>query len=500
MAIRELVALEAMGATESEWENRLRRALAFTPPGLLPSFYVLRSRAAQEVVLLGENSDPPGFSAREVAARLIEQDSCAAIPLERCVSLCASAPSGVATLTASNWVWPVRGNEQLLGFWIGGVGLDSNPHVQALLEELNHWIVVSRELADTSRTEPAHGSAEPAPLARWLAADSLMSLCTLAFSDFRDVHGFSRLLIVAHAGGWPLGWALTPWDEHVRFVDDWFAARAHDPLASQQRIPPACPTRSARLPEIDVALQKAGFHAGASIETGRSTSYCVFWGRTSAATGQACHAPSANDADDRVTDGFLWPQLQVALRNMARLEYLRELSHIDSITRVFNRRYFNLRLTEETSRARRSQRPLSLLVFDIDHFKDLNDSLGHQAGDSILRRLAEYVRWTVRSTDLFCRLSGDEFAILMPDNDTDDCMGSGERLLASLSDRRFTAGKGSMAVPVGISIGGAVFPRHAENAESLLWCADMALLAAKQRGRGRFVLYDPSLSSSADAQ
>ena len=342
--------------------------------------------------------------------------------------------------------------------------------------------------------ELAPGFDGTSPLARWLAADSLMSLCTLAFPDFRDIYGISRLLMVAHAGGSPLGWAMMPWDERARFVDEWLAAREHNPLVSEQQRQPACPNQSARLPEIDPALQQAGFQAGASIETGRSTSYCVLWGHTSGVAHLALPAHSSDGTDDAILEGALWPQLLVALSNMARMEYLRELSYVDSITRVFNRRYFNLRLTEETSRARRSQRPLSLLVFDIDHFKDLNDSLGHQAGDVILRRLAEYVRWTVRSTDLLCRLSGDEFAILMPDIDADDCLRSGERLRASLRNRRFTLDSGSTAVLVEISIGGAVFPRHADNAESLLWCADMALLAAKQQGRNRLVLYDPSLS------
>ena len=360
----------------------------------------------------------------------------------------------------------------------------------------NRRPAAGREIAESGRPEFAPGIDGVAPLARWLAADSLMSLCTLAFPDFRDDCGISNMLMVAHAGGVPVGWAMTPWDERARFVDEWLSAREHDSLTAQQHLPPACPSQSARLSKIDPMLKQAGFQSGASVETGRSMSYCVFWGPPPD-TRASVELPSSDSVDDAVLGGSLWPQLQVALSNMARMEYLRELSHVDSITRVFNRRYFNLRLTEETSRARRSLRPLSLLVFDIDHFKELNDSLGHQAGDVILRRLAEYVRWTVRSTDLLCRLSGDEFAILMPDSDADDCVRSGERLLASLPGRRFALDTGSATVLVEISIGGAVFPRHADNAESLLWCADMAMLAAKQRGRNRVLIYDASLACNS---
>jgi diguanylate cyclase (GGDEF)-like protein len=493
--VRELVASDSPGPSDSEWEDRLKRAFGHSPPGVLPLLYIVRGGAKQRVQPVIAPCAPVDFSPEQIASNLIAEDCCTAIPLDRCGHPPARACSEAAAGNASKWVWPVRTGGELLGFWIGKVGPDGDPRVLAQLEELNEWIAVSRELADGVRADARPTSSGTAPLARWLAADSLMSLCTLAWSDFRKVYGISHLLIVAHGGGWPLGWALMPRDDRARIVDEWFAARVPESVLSPQQKQPVCPMGSASLPEVDPALRQAGFQAGASIETGRSTSYCVFWGRAAATEISESGQTLADGKAGQILGGDLWGQLQVALVNMARMEYLRDLSHIDSITMVFNRRYFNLRLTEETSRARRSGRPLSLLVFDIDRFKGVNDSLGHQAGDSILRRLAEHVRWTVRSTDLLCRLSGDEFAILMPDTDSADCQQLGERLRTSLRRRHFATDSGSHAIPVEVSIG-AVFPRHADNAETILWCADMALLGAKQQGRDRFVLYDPSLNGN----
>ncbi|MBI5867229.1 MAG: GGDEF domain-containing protein [candidate division Zixibacteria bacterium] len=500
-ALRELVDDALPGCGETEWTARVGRALAHFPPGALPHLYLLQPSQAQLVspgmAANGETNAPPATLPLNPQAL----QAGAALPLQDCLDLEWPAGERRSSPRESQWVHPFYSKGRLLGCWIGDIGPGCDAGVLELTKELEHWIATSYDLTGLAGAELAGLPENPMPLAKWLSADSLLSLCAMAAPDFREAHGLSHLLIVAHTGGWPQKWALTPWDEHWRAVDEWYAARTRDQVHPRPAAGKACPTKSSRLTDIDLELQRAGFRAGASIETGRSTSYCVFWIRGEGTGPAHLENPAiAAELDGELLDGYLWKQFQVALGNMARLEYLRELSHIDSITGVFNRRYFNLRLTEETSRARRFERPMSLLVFDIDHFKELNDSMGHQAGDTILHRVADHVRWTVRSTDLLCRLSGDEFCILMSDTDLADCLRLGERLQQTLRLKRFAPGAGLEAVPVQISIGGAVFPTHATDAETILWCADMALLEAKQQGRNRFLLYEASMRGNGCAK
>lgn len=497
LATRELIDESLPDCGEAEWTARVRRALGHYPSGTMPFFYLHYPPHAQlvfpETATRTATETPPATI--RLNALVFESD--APQPLADFIELVPPIVDFGAPLRATAWLRPVRCKGRLVGFWLGEVGPDGDAGMLSRLAELEHWIAVSYEFMGNSGAVGSIPSVETSALVRWLSADSLMTLCSMAGPDFGHAHGVAHLLIVAHSSGWPLSWALAPWDESWRAVDEWFGARLRHRARPQGGDVLACPAKSARLPEVDEVLERAGFLAGASVETGRSTSYCVFWDRTGDAAGTAGkrRAPAGVDKDEEILEGHLWKQLEVALGNMARLEYLRELSHIDSITGVFNRRYFNLRLAEESSRARRSGRPLSLLVFDIDHFKELNDSMGHQAGDTVLHRVAEYVRSTMRSTDLFCRLSGDEFCILMPDTDGADCLRFGERLRSSLDQKRFVPGAGLDSVPVQISIGGAVFPQHASDAEAILWCADMALLEAKQRGRNRFLMYDPSMGN-----
>lgn len=338
---------------------------------------------------------------------------------------------------------------------------------------------------------------ETTPLERWLGAESLMSLCVQVFADLHETHHLSRLLIVSCNAGGPSGWVLMPHEENSPLVEDWFAQFDCHPAGRPGEVIGTSFERTSQRFDVDPGLRRAGFTHGASVGTGRAVSYHVYWGWDGLADSAGGHAAGDRVPTDNVFDGPLWSPLQVALINMSRMEYLRELSHIDSLTHAFNRRHFNLRLTEEISRARRFNRPLSLVVFDIDRFKELNDAYGHQVGDALLQRLADHVRLTVRSIDLLCRIGGDEFAVLMPDTDINDCTRFGGRLRTSLSAQRFAVDARQLPTPLLISIGGAAFPCHAQNAEALLWCADMALLEAKQQGRDRFVFYTDGLGSTA---
>lgn len=365
-------------------------------------------------------------------------------------------------------------------------------HIDTGARSLRIRIPASNRLTQSGSVSPlADGAADDSVLERWLAADSLRSFSALVHEEFHRVYDASRLLIVSRIGVHQYSWALHPADDHARRLVETIFSYPGARIASM--ITGSQGQREAANPvalTADPRLAEAGFNTYTVIETTSDVAYHVFWDdNVTPSSGTATHSEPVKR---------LWRLLGAALANMARLERLRELSHIDFITGVFNRRYFELRLTEELTRARRFQRPLSLALLDIDDFKSLNDAYGHQAGDAILNRVAECVRWTTRSIDVFCRLGGDEFTVLMPDADLSENTHMGERLRSVLSRRHRAIEGVPEDVTITLSIGGAVFPRHCEDESRLIWCADMALLEAKHKGRDRFVLYEDTMGLPGD--
>ncbi len=168
-------------------------------------------------------------------------------------------------------------------------------------------------------------------------------------------------------------------------------------------------------------------------------------------------------------------------KDYARLE---ELSTYDGLTGLYNHRMFHRLLGEELVRAKRFDRPMSLLMLDIDHFKQVNDSYGHQAGDMVLRGVSNLLREHSRSIDRVCRYGGEEIMVILPEVATESALVSAERLRQKLEQSAFDVGEGRM-VGVTVSIGVASFPFHADEDDGLIHAADMALYAAKNAGRNR---------------
>ena len=167
------------------------------------------------------------------------------------------------------------------------------------------------------------------------------------------------------------------------------------------------------------------------------------------------------------------------------LDAAQQQTYTDDLTGLANRRYFVRRLAEEVDRAERHGRQLALIILDLDHLKQLNDSLGHQTGDEALREIAVRLKQSVRRIDTVCRYAGDEFCVIMPDAGAETCQALLRRLHSTLN-----LSKSSIDCPTGtISMGAAIFPQHANNPEFLLKSADNALRAAK-KVRGTFVLAD----------
>ncbi len=157
----------------------------------------------------------------------------------------------------------------------------------------------------------------------------------------------------------------------------------------------------------------------------------------------------------------------------------------DSLTGLYNHRHFHERLRSELNRASRAHDMVSLLMFDIDDFKRVNDVYGHSVGDQVLLTISEAIRSIVRTSDVPCRVGGEEFAIILPSSDAGDALHLGRRLEDRLAGIDFDPA-GRITVSTGISQG----PEHAMNPRGLVACAEGAMMTAKARGKNRIVLYE----------
>jgi diguanylate cyclase (GGDEF)-like protein/putative nucleotidyltransferase with HDIG domain len=173
---------------------------------------------------------------------------------------------------------------------------------------------------------------------------------------------------------------------------------------------------------------------------------------------------------------------------------LYDASRTDPLTRLSNRRGFRELLDLELARARRGETKLTVVVGDLDHFKEVNDRSGHHVGDSALQRVARLLERGKREIDGVARVGGEEFALALPDTDEHGAFTIAERLRCEVRDEF-----AEDAVPVTISLGVACYPEHGETAASLLRAADEALYAAKGSGRNRTVLHSPILPASPHA-
>ncbi|HUV30218.1 MAG TPA: GGDEF domain-containing protein [Acidobacteriota bacterium] len=181
----------------------------------------------------------------------------------------------------------------------------------------------------------------------------------------------------------------------------------------------------------------------------------------------------------------------VLISNAEMFEKAEEMSYTDGLTGLANRRYFLRRLKEEIDRAKRYTRSLALIILDMDELKAINDQHGHQAGDAVIRRMGGILRSSIRAIDIIARYGGDEFCVVMPEADSATCARFMNRLQQKIAMSKFCADIVDTDLACTISLGGAVFPDHAADSNSLIFAADMALLKAKEAGRNHYRLYEP---------
>jgi two-component system cell cycle response regulator len=194
------------------------------------------------------------------------------------------------------------------------------------------------------------------------------------------------------------------------------------------------------------------------------------------------------DDGDLVTLRTFAGQAAIAVENVLLHQEAERLSLTDPLTGLWNYRYLQVSLHREIERSVRFDRPLSVLALDLDHFKEVNDTHGHPAGDAVLSEVARRLRAEVREVDLVFRQGGEEFVLLLPETDLDGARHAAERICGALRDTpvRLSADDpefGELVTSITASIGVAVYPQHGDTGTAVMEAADDALYVAKAEGR-----------------
>jgi two-component system, cell cycle response regulator len=199
-------------------------------------------------------------------------------------------------------------------------------------------------------------------------------------------------------------------------------------------------------------------------------------------------AETFSDDDVRLIQSLVH-QAETAIENTFLYEEATRLSITDGLTGLWNRRLFDLRINEELQRAIRFQEPFGLLLVDLDHFKNVNDRYGHQAGDAVLVELARRLTDATREVDVVTRFGGEEFALILPKTPVQGTLRLAEKVREVVANEPFGVGKAS--IPVTVSVGAAGYPDHGLSGGDLLAAADAALYRAKDNGRNRVEEAEP---------
>jgi diguanylate cyclase (GGDEF)-like protein len=192
-------------------------------------------------------------------------------------------------------------------------------------------------------------------------------------------------------------------------------------------------------------------------------------------------AGTFTEDDARVAELFA-SQVAIALDNSRKVEQYEKQAVTDELTGLYNRRAFSLTGEREIGRARRYQRPLALIFFDIDEFKKVNDAHGHLVGDQVLQVLTRLVTKTTRATDVVCRYGGEEFIVLMPEANREEGLAMAERLRQEISRMTVVTTAGTLSLTVSLGVAG-LGPNGDEDLDSLISRADRAMYQAKAAGR-----------------
>ncbi len=178
-------------------------------------------------------------------------------------------------------------------------------------------------------------------------------------------------------------------------------------------------------------------------------------------------------------------QSSLSLQNALLHGELERLSVTDRLTELYNHGYFHQRLEEEVGRATRFRHPLSLIMLDLDDFKEFNDTYGHPRGDTVLRVVSDIIRENLREIDVAARYGGEEFVVVLPETDIEGAVAVAERIRKSVEASAFAVADAGDSVSKSVSVGIATFPKHAESSTRLVDAADKAMYDAKRSGKNQ---------------
>jgi diguanylate cyclase (GGDEF)-like protein len=207
--------------------------------------------------------------------------------------------------------------------------------------------------------------------------------------------------------------------------------------------------------------------------------------------------PSLNESKQQIAIAMA-DRISLALANLKLRIFLREQSIRDPLTGLFNRRYLEETLEREFNRAVRVQRPVGVIMLDLDYFKRFNDTFGHEAGDILLRKLGNFLKQHLRGGDIACRYGGEEFALVLPEVSLENVQLRAEQLREGIK-RLHVEYNGKVLPPLSLSVGIAMFPEHGGISQRVLNAADAALYQAKGKGRDCIVVapFDAATESTA---
>jgi diguanylate cyclase (GGDEF)-like protein len=283
--------------------------------------------------------------------------------------------------------------------------------------------------------------------------------------------------------------AISWWDRENERVDSlgYFPILQPEELEPFFDIGPFAPTRQVLEEQVTVAIDVTDPRADPAeaallVELGHRALVMlplIAKGRSIGLIELMSKSPIELDAERLSLARTIANEASIALENARLYEEARALADRDPLTGFYNHRYLHERFGQEAVRARRAQRPLSLLMLDLDDFKLVNDTFGHVFGDDVLRWTADLIRRTLRASDVPARYGGDEFAILLPDSGREDAALAAERLVAAFAGAAFTTSS-RLLVPIGISVGAATFPTDGRTAAELIAVADAGLYRMKR--------------------
>lgn len=186
-----------------------------------------------------------------------------------------------------------------------------------------------------------------------------------------------------------------------------------------------------------------------------------------------------------------------ALANLRHLQKMKRQANVDELTGLYNRRFLEDYARKLIAIASRKETPLGVIMLDLDHFKDLNDRYGHEAGDRVLRQFSKTVTQAMRQTNLAVRYGGEEFLVLLPDTDSQACFRVAERIREAVAGMAIPSGGDKALPPMTVSLGIAVYPEHGKDLEELLKASDKALYESKRGGRNRTTIYIEQVESAS---